>query len=48
MPKSNHPPKELVRKVMARQREQREPPLSPEQLRRELGWELIPENGKAR
>lgn len=48
MAQTNHPPKELVRQVMARQREQRAPPMSPERFRRELGWELIKAAAKAR
>jgi hypothetical protein len=48
MAQTTHPPKELVRKVMACQREQRAPPMSPEQLRRELGWGLVSKEVKAR
>lgn len=41
MTQATHPDKELVRKVMTRQRVERRPPMTPEQARTELGWKLI-------
>lgn len=41
MTHTTHPTKEAVRKLMAKHREEKTPPLSPEEYRRELGWELI-------
>lgn len=38
---ATHPPKELVRSVMAQHRAERTAPLSPEQFREQLGWKLI-------
>lgn len=38
------PTKEQVRKWQDTNRQEHQPPKTPEQVRRELGWELIPEN----
>ena len=35
------PAKELVRKWLKAELEQRRPPPDPEQIRRELGWDLL-------
>lgn len=40
MTQVTHPPKEAVRKLLAKHREDRTP-LDPEQIKRELGWRLI-------
>lgn len=39
-----HPSKESVRAHMERRQQSRTPPPSPEAIRRELGWNLIPQN----
>lgn len=39
-----HPDKRLVRDYMERRQQSRTPPPSPEAIRRELGWDLIPQN----
>ena len=36
-----HPDKELVRKWLKAELAQRRPPPDPEQIRRELGWDLL-------
>jgi hypothetical protein len=36
------PTKEQVRKWLKREVAERRPPPSPEQIRRELGWDLMP------
>lgn len=41
MTQTTHPSKEQVREFMARRREERRPPPSPERIREELGWHLI-------
>jgi hypothetical protein len=38
---ANHPDKQLVRDLMAQRRESREPPPTPEEIRRKLGWGLV-------
>jgi hypothetical protein len=38
---ANHPPKEQVRSYLQKRATVRTPPPSPEQIRRELGWELV-------
>lgn len=44
MTKTTHPPKHLVREYLERRTHQQvEPPPSPEEIRRELGWHLLPE-----
>jgi hypothetical protein len=47
MTQTTHPPKELVRQYMHRPREARQPPPSPEEIRRQLGWRLEPNNKSA-
>lgn len=42
---ANHPPKQLVREYLERRTHDEEPPPSPEEVRRQLGWGLVPENG---
>ncbi len=49
MTQTTHPSKELVRQHMQQRVKDHTPPPTPEQVRRELGWELIPhdpERGK--
>jgi phosphoribosylaminoimidazole-succinocarboxamide synthase len=36
-----HPDKEAVRRYMQQRREEQSPPPSPEEVRRQLGWELV-------
>jgi hypothetical protein len=45
---ATHPDKQLVRDVMAKRRAENVPPLSPEEVRRQLGWHLVPENKAAK
>jgi hypothetical protein len=40
--RQKQPSKELVREWLRAQIEQRRPPPDPRQIRRELGWELVP------
>jgi hypothetical protein len=47
MTQTTHPPKEIVREVMRRHREEKTPPLSPQEFRRQLGWELVEDDRKA-
>lgn len=42
---ANHPDKQLVRQYMAGRAVQGSPPPSPDQIKRELGWWLVPSNG---
>ena len=44
---ANHPDKQKVRAYMADRSTNESPPASPDQIKRELGWGLIPENGQA-
>ncbi len=46
MAQANHPPKEAVRAHMQQRAAARTPPPSPEQIRRELGWGLVPQHRK--
>lgn len=39
--KPEQPTKELVRKWLKAELEQRRPPPDPEQIRRELGWDML-------
>jgi hypothetical protein len=41
MAQTNHPDKQVVRSWMQQRLVQRTPPPSPEETRRQLGWELI-------
>lgn len=42
---ANHPPKEKVREHMERRVLEESPPPTPDEIRRELGWHLVPSNG---
>lgn len=42
---ANHPDKEKVRAYMAAPERKESPPPSPQQVREQLGWHMIPENG---
>jgi hypothetical protein len=42
---ANHPPKEAVRDYLQRRAKDESPPPKPDDVRRELGWHLIPSNG---
>jgi hypothetical protein len=44
---ANHPTKELVRQYMQRPREARQPLLTPEQVRQQLGWEMLKDEREA-
>ena len=44
---TTRPAKELVRAYMSAPARKESPPPSPDQIKRELGWGLIPENGRA-
>lgn len=44
MTTTTHPAKESVREYMERRTWSPEPPPTPEEIRRALGWDLIPEN----
>ncbi|WP_174999424.1 hypothetical protein [Rugamonas aquatica] len=49
MTDTTHPTKEAVREYIARRTQQsREPPPAPEEIRRQLGWHLLPAALKAR
>lgn len=41
MTQTTRPQKEEVRQYMARRQEESEPPPSPEEIRRQLGWGLV-------
>jgi len=41
MTQQKQPSKEIVRKWLRAQIDQRRPPPDPQQIRRELGWEMI-------
>lgn len=41
---TTHPTKEAVREYMGRRIWSPDPPPTPDEIRRELGWDLIPEN----
>lgn len=45
MTTTTKPDKRKVREYMESRTHEEEPPPSPEEIRRELGWRLIPENG---
>lgn len=44
MTTTTHPSKESVREWMERRTWSPDPPPTPDEIRRELGWDLIPEN----
>lgn len=37
----NHPPKHIVREYLARRARASQPPPTPEEIRRQLGWGLL-------
>jgi len=44
MTDTTHPPRRLVREYLEQRTYSEDPPPTPEEIRRELGWWLIPEN----
>ncbi|HEY1180805.1 MAG TPA: hypothetical protein VGE56_00760 [Rhodocyclaceae bacterium] len=48
MTQTTHPTKEQVREHMRARAKSKEPPPTPERIREQLGWKLIPENGSKR
>lgn len=44
MTQTTHPSKQLVREYLERRTHAEEPPPTPEEIRRQLGWDLIPNN----
>lgn len=42
---ATHPTKELVRAYMAKRTHDESPPPSPQQVRDQLGWHLVPASG---
>lgn len=47
MPDVTHPPKEAVREYMQQRTHATTPPADLEEIRRQLGWWLLPHNGPA-
>ncbi len=45
MTQTTKPPKERTREYLESRTHSEDPPPTPEQIRRELGWNLIPNNG---
>lgn len=43
--KTTKPPKVRVREYLDRRTHEESPPPTPEDIRRELGWNLLPNNG---
>lgn len=41
MSSSTHPPKHLVREYLQRRKRAAGPPPTPEEIRRQLGWEMM-------
>jgi hypothetical protein len=41
---TTHPSKHLVREYLERRTYQVEPPPTPDEIRRQLGWDLVPSN----
>lgn len=41
MTTSTHPPKHLIREYLERRARDTSPPPTPEEIRRQLGWELL-------
>jgi hypothetical protein len=37
----SHPPKHLVREYLERRSREHKPPPTPEEIRRQLGWEML-------
>lgn len=46
MTQATKPSKEQIREHMESRAKSTEPPPSPERIREELGWKLIPSNGR--
>lgn len=46
MAETTHPSKEVVRRYLEDRRKAKAPPPTPEQVRRELGWWMLPNNRK--
>lgn len=44
MTNTTHPDRQLVRDFMDARTRSDDPPLSPEEIRRQLGWHLLPAN----
>ncbi|WP_197065239.1 hypothetical protein [Massilia sp. 9096] len=38
---TSHPPKHLVREYLERRSKESEPPPTPEEIRRQLGWSML-------
>lgn len=47
MTQTTRPDKRLTREYLERRTHEKSPPPPPEDIRRELGWHLIPANGQA-
>lgn len=45
MTKTTKPPKQLTRAYLERRTHEESPPPTPEEIRRELGWHLLPNSG---
>ncbi len=41
LPMTSHPPKHLVREYLERRARDTQPPPTPEEVRRQLGWSLL-------
>jgi hypothetical protein len=41
MPVTSHPPKHLVREYLERRSKDSQPPPTPEEIRRQLGWGML-------
>lgn len=41
MSATTHPPKHLVRQYLERRAREHKPPPSPEEVRRQLGWDML-------
>lgn len=44
MTQTTHPSKNVVNDYFDRRTSSKEPPPTPEEIRRQLGWDLVPEN----
>jgi hypothetical protein len=44
---TNHPDREVVREYLAKRHAEKLPPPTPEEIRRQLGWRLEPNNEDA-
>ena len=45
---ANKPSKEAVRSYTQQRTREKSPPPTPERIRQELGWQLVPSNGPVR